>query len=187
MELSKIIVGEDYVKEVSRVRIQPPKDPNSYCEKNWMPIPDMPWHYVKWSNPTEVVKVDPVNGTSQTTHLTQMVHIPRDVRGGSHVIPLDDDHYFALTHEVDLFQSEVGRKDGLYRHRFMIWDKNWQCCGFSKDFSFMDAHVEFCTGMCYYKGDILMTFGFQDNAAYLLRVSPEVVKDFIAGKYDEEN
>jgi len=177
MELSKIIVGEDYVKEVSRVRIQPPKDSNSYCEKNWMPIPDMPWHYVKWSNPTEVVKVDPVNGTSQTTHLTQMVHIPRDVRGGSHVIPLDDDHYFGLTHEVDLFQSEVGRKDGLYRHRFMIWDKNWQCCGFSKDFSFMDAHVEFCTGMCYYKGDILMTFGFQDN----------VVKDFIAGKYDEEN
>lgn len=187
MELSKIVVGDDYVKEVSRVRIEPPKDPNSYCEKNWMPIPDMPWHYVKWSNPTEVVKVDPVNGTSQTTHLTQMVHIPRDVRGGSHVIPLDDDHYFGLTHEVDLFQSEVGRKDGLYRHRFMIWDKNWQCCGFSKDFSFMDAHVEFCTGMCYYKGDILMTFGFQDNAAYLLRVSPQVVKDFIAGKYDEEN
>jgi hypothetical protein len=32
-----------------------------------------------------------------------------------------------------------------------------------------------------------MTFGFQDNAAYVLRVSPQVVEDFIAGKYDEEN
>jgi hypothetical protein len=187
MELSKIIVGEDYVKEVSRVRIEPPKDPNSYCEKNWMPIPDMDWHYVKWSNPTEVVKVNPTAGTSETIALTQMVDIPRDVRGGSHVLPLGDNYYFALTHEVDLFKSEVGRKDGLYRHRFLVWDKNWQIQGFSKDFSFMDAHVEFCTGMCYYKGDLLMTFGFQDNAAYVLRVSPQVVEDFIAGKYDEEN
>jgi len=187
MELSKIVVGDDYVKEVSRVRIEPPKDPNSYCEKNWMPIPDMDWHYVKWSNPTEVVKVNPIQGTSETVALTQMVDIPRDVRGGSHVLPLDNNYYFALTHEVDLFQSEVGRKDGLYRHRFLIWDKNWQMQAFSKDFSFMDAHVEFCTGMCYYKGDLLMTFGFQDNAAYVLRVSPQVVEDFIAGKYDEEN
>jgi hypothetical protein len=187
MELSKIVVGEDYVKEVSRVRIEPPKDPNSYCEKNWMPIPDMDWHYVKWSNPTEVVKVNPTAGTSETIALTQMVDIPRDVRGGSHVLPLGDNYYFALTHEVDLFKSEVGRKDGLYRHRFLVWDKNWQIQGFSKDFSFMDAHVEFCTGMCYYKGDLLMTFGFQDNAAYVLRVSPQVVEDFIAGKYDEEN
>ena len=187
MELSKIVVGDDYVKEVSRVRIEPPKDPNSYCEKNWMPIPDMDWHYVKWSNPTEVVRVNPHAGTSETIALTQMVDIPRDVRGGSHVLPLGDNYYFALTHEVDLFKSEVGRKDGLYRHRFLVWDKNWQIQGFSKDFSFMDAHVEFCTGMCYYKGDLLMTFGFQDNAAYVLRVSPQVVEDFIAGKYDEEN
>jgi len=193
MELSKIEVTEDAVKEVSRVRIDPPKDPNSYCEKNWMAITDMPWHYVKWSNPTEVVKVDPITGKSTTTHLTDMVSIPRDVRGGSHVIPMDfgqagdENYHFALTHEVDLFDSEVGRKDGLYKHRFLVWNKEWQCCAFSRDFSFMDAHVEFCTGMCYYKGDLLMTFGFQDNAAYLLRVSPKVVEDFIYGKYDEKN
>ena len=49
MELSKIEVTEDAVKEVSRVRIDPPKDPNSYCEKNWMAITDitLAWHYVK--------------------------------------------------------------------------------------------------------------------------------------------
>ena len=126
------------------------KDPNSYCEKNWMAIIDMPWHYVKWSNPTEVVKVDPITGKSTTTHLTDMVSIPRDVRGGSHVIPMDFGQaemktiIFALTHEVDLFDSEVGRKDGLYKHRFLVWNKEWQCCAFSQDFSFMDAHVEFC-------------------------------------------
>jgi hypothetical protein len=180
MELSKIIVGDSYVKEVSRVRIEPPNDPNSYCEKNWMPIIDTPWHYVKWSNPTEVVKVNHILGTSETVALTNRVYLPRDVRGGSHAIPFGD-YYLACTHEVDLFNSEVGRKDGVYKHRFILWDKNWNIVGFSEDFSFMDAHVEFCTGMCYYNNDILMTFGFQDNAAFVLRVSPKIVDDFIAG------
>ena len=182
MELSKIVVGEDYVKEISRVRIEPPNDPNSYCEKNWMPILDMPFHYVKWTNPTEVVKVDPQTGVSKTVSLTNQVDLPRDIRGGSHIVKFGE-YFLGLTHEVDLFQSEVGRKDGLYKHRFIIWDKNWNIQGFSEDFSFLDAHVEFCVGMCYYEGDLLMTFGFQDNAAYVLRVSPKVVEDFIDGKY----
>ena len=40
MELSKLSITENDVTEVSRVRIQPPIDPNSYCEKNWMPFID---------------------------------------------------------------------------------------------------------------------------------------------------
>ena len=53
MELSKLSSG---ATETERHRIEPPT--YSYCEKNWMPILDMPFHYVKWTNPTEVVKVD---------------------------------------------------------------------------------------------------------------------------------
>ena len=48
----------------------------------------------------------------------------------------DENYHFALTHEVDLFDSEVGRKDGLYKHRFLVWNKAWQCCAFSRDFFF---------------------------------------------------
>ncbi|MEY4421856.1 MAG: hypothetical protein RL581_394 [Actinomycetota bacterium] len=43
----------------------------------------------------------------------------------------------------------------------------------------MDGDVEFCVGMAKYKEDLLMSFGFQDNAAYLLRVPEKVVEDFI--------
>lgn len=53
MELSLISSG---AKETERSRIEPPT--KSYCEKNWMPILDMPFHYVKWTSPTEVVKVN---------------------------------------------------------------------------------------------------------------------------------
>jgi hypothetical protein len=178
MELCEIVVSDDDVVEVSRFRIPPPKDPNSYCEKNWMPILDLPYHYVKWSNPTEVVQVDPITQTSRTVHLGNQIGLPRDLRGGSQVITLDD-YYVTLTHEVDLFNSEVGRKDALYRHRFVVWDKSWNFVKVTKDFSIMGAHVEFSVGMCIHGNDILITFGYQDNAAFILKTPIDSLHTFI--------
>jgi hypothetical protein len=43
----------------------------------------------------------------------------------------------------------------------------------------MGAKIEFCCGMTEHQNDLLITFGFQDNAAYLLRVPQDVVKNFI--------
>ena len=43
----------------------------------------------------------------------------------------------------------------------------------------MTGHVEFCVGLAEYKGDLLITFSFQDNAAYILKVSPKVLVDFV--------
>ena len=58
MELSELNIRFDDVKEVKRTRIPAPGTNDSYCEKNWMPIIDQPYHYVKWTNPTEVVRYD---------------------------------------------------------------------------------------------------------------------------------
>lgn len=179
MELSEIVVDDNTVTEVNRYRIQPPKDPNSYCEKNWMPVLDTEFTFVKWSNPTEVVKADIVTLSSTTTYNTPYVQIGSDLRGGSQVLPLGDDHYIALVHEVDLFASEVGRKDAVYRHRFIVWNKQWEIVKFTKDFSLMNGHVEFAVGMCRFNNDMIITFGFQDNAAYVLRLGIAEMLDFI--------
>lgn len=179
MELSEIIVDDGSVKEVSRFRIPPPKDLDSYCEKNWMPIVEFPYHFVKWSNPTEVVKVDPEKQTCETVYLTDYKPLPRDLRGGSQVIRWDENHWFAITHEVDLFKSEVGRKDAVYRHRLILWDNDWNLVNYSRDFSFLAGHVEFCVGIANYGGDILATFGFQDNAAYIMRIPKKVLEDIL--------
>jgi hypothetical protein len=178
MELCEIVVDENKVTEVSRVRIQPPNDPNSYCEKNWMPVTDRPNTYVKWSNPTEVVEINPETGESKTLFLGQQHNIPRDLRGGSQVIPWNG-YYLAFTHEVDLFNSEVGRKDAVYYHRIVLWDRNFNLIRWSRDFSLMSGHVEFCIGLAQKNEDLLITFGFQDNAAYLLKFPEKLIKEFI--------
>lgn len=181
MELCEIKVYNSGVKEISRKRIEPPNDPDSYCEKNWMPIIDMPFHYIKWGNPTEVVKIDPETCTSKTVSLSKYTELPRDLRGGTQVLPFRDG-YFAITHEVGLFNSEEGRKDAVYHHRFIVWDKDFNIIKYTPEFHFLDADVEFSIGMAEYKDDYLISFGFQDNAAFLLRVPKTFIESFIDGQ-----
>ena len=178
MELSEIQFDENSAKEVSRWRIPAPGMNNTYCEKNWMPIVDMPWHFWKWSNPVEIVKVDPVAKTCHTVFLGEGRYFADDFRGSGQVIPFDDG-YLTLTHEVDLYQSEAGRKDGTYEHRFTYWTKDFRPIKLSRRFSFLGAKIEFACGLAEYKDDLLMTFGYQDNAAYVLKCSKKLVRDFI--------
>lgn len=178
MELSEIQVNADSVVEVSRHRIPTPKDPTSYCEKNWMPILERPYHYIKWADPTELVHYDISSNQSKTIFDGTPVSIPISQRGGSQVLRVSEG-WLALTHEVDLFNSETGRKDAVYRHRFVLWDENWNIIHYSRAFSIMGGHVEFATGMCIYRNKLLISYGFQDNAAYIMRTDLPTIMAFI--------
>lgn len=178
MELSEIIFEDNQAKEISRFRIPAPGEDGTYCEKNWMPILDKEFHYVKWTNPTEVVKVDPINKTCTTVLHKNFISGMPDWRGSSQVVKWKD-KYICLIHETDLFRSECGRKDATYRHRFIVWDSDWNIIKHSKSFSFMNGEIEFCCGMDKLNDDFLITFGYQDNAAYILKVSENLVEEFI--------
>ena len=99
-------------KEVSRNRIAAPKE--TYCEKNWMPILDMPYHYIKWTMPLEIVKANldtkrtesvpmgTVDVVDSETVLKKEFVIPgaRHQRGGSQCIPFQGGR-MAILHECN--------------------------------------------------------------------------------------
>lgn len=178
MELSELEVEEGCAKEISRFRIRAPGDDNTYCEKNWMPVIDTPYTYVKWCNPTEVVQVDVEKGTSTSTNYGQVTPRNYDIRGGSQVIPFGD-YYVCIAHESRLFRSEQDRKNAIYRHLFVVWDKHFNVITYTEPFSFMNTHIEFSAGMCLFNSKVLITFGVQDNSAYLLEIPVEVFKDLL--------
>jgi hypothetical protein len=169
MELSEIVIEDNTVKEISRFRIPVPFNNDSYCEKNWMPILDMPYHFVKWTNPTEVVKVDPIKKTCDQVFLGQPYSTTRDIRGGSQVITVGD-FRIAITHEVDLWKNNNQNKEANYYHRIVVWDKDWNVVNISDEFNFITGYIEFCTGMCIHNENVLISFGYEDNAAYLLNI-----------------
>lgn len=182
MEMSKIEYIDNRWREIERYRLDTPFSNNTYCEKNWVPINDKPFHFIKWSNPVEVVKVDLTKKAENGFYWCEQVFLsdnkqplPRDIRGGSNVIKWDDG-YLMLTHEVDLFHTELKRKDAFYYHRFLKLDNNFELVSWSDSFNFMTGHIEFACGLMEHGGDIYITYGFQDNSAYLLKTSKEVIE-----------
>lgn len=166
MELSEI----EGNKEVKRHRIQaPPPYEHGYLEKNWMPILDMPFHYVRWTNPTEIVKVDLETNTSEVVYRSNETKaLPREIRGSSQVIPFGN-YRIAITHEVDFWYNHSNFKDSQYYHRIVIWDKNWNIVKLSTPFKFMDAQIEFLCGLALVENEFHITLGFQDNASYIFK------------------
>jgi len=184
MEYSAISLNKSKweVKEVARKRLAAPGEDLSYCEKNWVPILDKPFHFIKWTIPTEIVTSTPdVNvGTTQVSLIEPPFPAPADQRGSSHVFNWGD-YYVSITHDTSLFFNYLNQKDGQYYHRVAVWDKDFNMLGLTPQFKFLDAHIEFCVGAAVYEGDLLITFSFQDNAAFILRTPKDVV-DYLINK-----
>jgi hypothetical protein len=180
MEYSKIKLDKDNwtATEVQRVRIPPPVDVTSYCEKNWMPILDKPYHFVKWAMPTEVVWADPDKPECKQVLVKETPPISPDQRGGTNVIAWGD-YYIAFTHEVKLWKNYLNQKDSVYRHRMIVWDKEFNFVGITPSFSFLDTPIEFCVGAAVIKKNLVLTFGVQDNCAFVLEVPKKVVNGMI--------
>ena len=197
MELSEL---DEDANEISRVRIKAPGDDSSYCEKNWMPILDMPYHYVKWCNPIEIVKVNPETGDSETVLLKEQ---PQDIeyyntngmaiRGSSQVVPWGE-YRIAITHMCELWINEKKQKVGAgYFEQFIVWDKDWNIVKISEPFRFAGFGVEFTNGLAYKDGMFYIPFALQDNFSFMISIGEEVVSDFIFnnnktyGKYNLSN
>jgi len=193
MEMCEIEFIDGVWQEVSRNPIPAPGDDGTYCEKNWMPIVDMPWHFVKWCNPTEVVKYDINTRTTTTVHLDESQFRPdiffRDLRGGTQVLPIGDGRHMCFTHEVDLSKDIFHRKDGHYNHRIIVWDKDWNLIKWTNDFHFLgtqidpvtgyEYNIEFATGMQFVNGQVLIVFGYQDNGTFILRMPEDLFFEFV--------
>jgi hypothetical protein len=146
-----------------------------------MPIIDKPFHFVKWTSPTEVVRTYPeLPSRCDQVSLNHGLTSLKDQRGGSQVVKWGN-FYIAITHEADLFKNYLGQKDGLYKHKLAIWDENFKLIGLStKPFTLLNANIEFVAGAAIYKNDLLISFGFQDNASYVLQIPNVVVEELIS-------
>lgn len=181
MEMSKIALKDGQYVETERYRLNTPNSAPTYCEKNWVPINDKPYHFVKWTNPVEVVKVDLKTKLDNQHYKCEQVFLgdtvlslPRDIRGGSNLVNFGD-NYLMVTHEVNLFKSELNNKDAYYFHRFFLLDKEFNVIKISDSFNFLTGNIEFATGLVVKDEEVYISFGFQDNSAFLLKTSVEFI------------
>jgi predicted GH43/DUF377 family glycosyl hydrolase len=178
IELSEIKLDGQSAIEVGREKLPTPFDDDSYCEKNWMPILDEPYRFVKWTNPTEVVVWNPeTKKTYQELHNNQNESIPQLFRGGSQVVKIGE-KFLTIIHEVTHDQVD-GKFTMSYMQRFIEWDRDWNISRVSHPFRMLGGGIEFVSGMAIYGDDILISFGFQDSLAFLLKVPFNIVEEFL--------
>lgn len=180
MELSEISVEHGYAKEVNRYRIPSPGDDSSYCEKNWMPIIDLPYHFVKWTNPTEIVKYDIASNSCHTVLLKDSnLSLSSNLRGGSQIIRWNDG-YLGIVHEA--YHTYPNNKfDNEYKQQFIFWDDEWNIIKFSPQFTVMGARIEFISGLTILDDSIIITFGYQDNASFIIKISQKSIEEYLNG------
>jgi hypothetical protein len=179
MELSQIQFEGNTIKEVARHRIEIAQYEHVYCEKNWMPILSMPYHFIRWINPTEIVYYDIKSNKSEIILSRKYKQIDsHSFHGGSQVIPYNEG-YICLCHQTYYKFDDKIFPDGVYKHRFIVWDKNWNIIKCSPQFSFLGNDVEFCVGMAEYLDDYLITFGVNECFSFLLKVPKKYISEFL--------
>jgi len=165
-------------REVARKRTKAPSPDDSYCEKNWVPVLDRPFTFIKWHSPVEIVQAFPDKDETTQISLKQGVQPDKDLRGGTQLIRWGK-HYLSIVHDVDLTPNYLKQKNGVYKHRLCVWDDDLNLVGVSNQFTFLDGLIEFCVGLAKQGEDALVSFGFQDNAAFILRVPKAVIEQLI--------
>jgi FkbM family methyltransferase len=85
-----------------------------------------------------------------------------------------------------LWKNKLNQKDAKYTHRFVMWDLDWNIEWISDSFSFMDGEIEFCCGLAEYNNELLISFGFQDNAAFILRMPTKYFEKYTNVKFENK-
>ena len=168
MELSQVVTVDSKVREVKRSRIEPPNDPNSYCEKNWMPIegapPGLEGGRVYSLDPFTIIVNSQNSGQIDFLWKGSSYPMLSGWRGGTPVKRLGN-AYYAVIHKT-IF-SPVRN----YVHRVLKMSVNegtLNPVSVSREFVFRRRFdVEFCSGLEFVESQTFVSFGYQDKEAWL--------------------
>lgn len=130
-------------------------------EKNWMPITAAyrpMWLYQCY--PT-MCRWDDGDGI-----WSPAPWIAKHFRGGTQVIPVDG-RYLALVHESVTFDV-IPHK--VYTHRWVEFSPHFHITRVSPPFTFQGRGIEFAAGLVRQEDDLIVSYGVNDAAAWLLRM-----------------
>jgi tetratricopeptide (TPR) repeat protein len=162
-----IIVNGEYEKEEFKI-IESPL--NSYCEKNWLHIPDTDSFIYSWS-PLRIGKIKDTK--FEFTHEINTIPIFKLFRGSAAPVKIND-KLVCLVHFVDdFYNNTVKYNERRYYHCFIELDLNsYNHTRVSYPFTFnpitsLDAntrHIEYCLSMHFIDNDTIQCFvSFDDS------------------------
>lgn len=144
------------------------------CEKNWMPMPSIPF-----GDPRFMYRLDVTTTPTamKKQHKQPVKFDVGNISGSSQLIPWRHG-YLAVVHEAIMGPADGKR---TYWHRFAWWDQDARFQRLSLPFVFYDRQIEFCAGLAIHPNckDIAISFGVRDEEAHIATVGMEEVAQFL--------
>lgn len=147
------------------------------CEKNWIPIIDnnkLKLIYSYDQRNIVVPEFDPRESPAERITCRKQDNYRSDanlswIKGGSVTIPYKDG-YLSIIHQTPQIHK--------YYHRFIYMDSEYTPIKMSPAWTLGQANLEYITGLCWSldKKSLVITYGIDDNFAYLAVIDPSVVK-----------
>jgi hypothetical protein len=63
-----------------------------------------------------------------------------------------------------------------------VWNKNLSINHITESFNFMSTKIEFCIGLEIIENNVLISFGYQDNACYVLKLKKNTLNNILWNK-----
>ena len=103
-----------------------------------------------------------------------------DLRGGTPLVRFDENTYIAITHECYFTPKDINNyKDATYKHRFILWDNEFNIKLITEAFDFMTGDIEFCIGMEIDVDDVYILFGFYDSSCNAIKCNKNIINELI--------
>lgn len=131
-------------------------------------------------------------GTDNSEEFTYVKEISDGVRGGTPAVRYEDG-YLSVAHKTYYSSSwkynprtfgvmkSVSR---TYTHVIVLYDKKLKPIKISSEFKFVDAPIEFATGIAMKNGDFLVSFGVNDSESWFASIPEKTIKNLLKEKND---
>jgi hypothetical protein len=149
-------------------------------EKNWMPI----------HKSLIDTKIDFIHSSNILISNNEFIHseknpLTKSFRGGSQVIPFDEETNIAVIHEAEhyyvnefnpvTFSNKV--KVLSYSHRFVLLDMKYRIIKMSDKFIFTNKNgFDFAAGIAPIEDGFVISFGRSDIACYIATISKKNIE-----------
>lgn len=159
MEFQQIVVGHDMVSCEHRWNSIPVGIKGVH--KNFMPIPDKPFHFIAATFPKGVVMFDLQHNKFTTGGIAEPEKL---IRGNTPLLKTDFG-YMTIAHDL-VFDD---RKRKMYRNFVVEYNADLSVCRISRPFKFTDMNIEFITTFLEDGNDILIGNTIMDETPLLFR------------------
>ena len=144
-------------------------------EKHWSPVEDMPFTFIRWSNPTEIVQIDKKNGTVVNREIKHKSKLCKnEIRGNCQTVKYKDG-YISVVHDTKYHITKNSELVPVYRHYFIQYDSTFNIINISEPFNFEVEDIEFCCGLQIKNERVYVSYSIFDSISVLIEFNEKYI------------